>query len=160
PGPGIRLGGMKGRSAAPEEEVETVTPIDQEERRHHDAGTTPQDGRDPGANVGPFAPESWRRSLLRGGPDRPFLRQPGLVTEPVKMELWSRCVSGSVNAIELRRQDASPVDFQLAIAAVGDKTAAILTFAGPKFIGGSLADGDYVLTVHADRVHDRWGREL
>ena len=37
---------------------------------------------------------------------------------------------------------------------------AVLTFAGPEFVGGSLADGGYTLTVLADRVHDRWGREL
>ena len=36
----------------------------------------------------------------------------------------------------------------------------MLTFAGPEFVGGSLADGSYTLTVRADRVHDRWGREL
>jgi hypothetical protein len=37
---------------------------------------------------------------------------------------------------------------------------AALTFAGSEFVGGSLADGSYALTVRADRVHDRWGREL
>jgi hypothetical protein len=40
------------------------------------------------------------------------------------------------------------------------RTVAVLTFAGPEFVGGSLADGSYTLTVRADRVHDRWGREL
>ena len=63
-------------------------------------------------------------------------------------------------AIELRRQDGTPVDFQVAISTVGGKTVAVLTFAGPEFVGGSLADGSYTLTVRADRVHDRWGREL
>ena len=63
-------------------------------------------------------------------------------------------------AIELRRQDGSLVDFQLGISVVGGKTVAVLTFAGPEFVGGSLADGNYTLTVRADRVHDRWGREL
>jgi hypothetical protein len=61
-------------------------------------------------------------------------------------------------AIELRRQDGTPVNFQLAVAVVGGKSVAVLTFAGSEFIGGSLADGNYVLTVRA--VHDRWGREL
>ena len=37
---------------------------------------------------------------------------------------------------------------------------AVLTFAGPEFVGGSLADGSYTLTIRADRVHDRFGREL
>src|SRR5262249_14469875 len=40
------------------------------------------------------------------------------------------------------------------------KTVAVLTFAGSEFIGGSLADGNYTLTVRAERVHDRYGREL
>jgi hypothetical protein len=43
---------------------------------------------------------------------------------------------------------------------VGGETVATLTFTGPGFVGGSLADGHYTLTVHADRVRDRWGREL
>jgi hypothetical protein len=63
-------------------------------------------------------------------------------------------------AIELRRQDGSRVDAQVAISVVGGKTVAVLTFAGAEFVGGSLADGLYTLTVRSDRVHDRWGREL
>jgi arylsulfate sulfotransferase len=63
-------------------------------------------------------------------------------------------------AIELRRQDGSLVDAQVSISLVSGKTVAVLTFAGPEFVGGSLADGSYTLTVRADRVHDRWGREL
>jgi hypothetical protein len=63
-------------------------------------------------------------------------------------------------AIELRRQDGTLVNAQLSISLVGGKTVAILTFAGTEFVGGSLADGSYTLTVRADHVHDRWGREL
>ena len=63
-------------------------------------------------------------------------------------------------AIELRRQDGSLVDARLSISLLGGKTVAVLTFAGPEFVGGSLADGSYTLTVRADRVHDRFGREL
>jgi hypothetical protein len=63
-------------------------------------------------------------------------------------------------AIELHRQDGSLVGFQLDISAVGGKTVAVLTFNGAEFVGGSLADGNYTLTVRADRVHDRFGREL
>src|SRR5262249_30647660 len=61
---------------------------------------------------------------------------------------------------ELRRQDGSLVDAQAGISLVGGKTVAVLTFAGRGFVGGSLADGSYTLTVRADHVHDRWGREL
>jgi arylsulfate sulfotransferase len=63
-------------------------------------------------------------------------------------------------AIELRRQDGTPVDAHFSISLVDGKTVAVLTFAGTEFVGGSLADGSYTLTVRADRVHDRWGREL
>jgi hypothetical protein len=63
-------------------------------------------------------------------------------------------------AIELRQQDGTLVDAQLVISLVGGKTVAVLTFVGTEFVGGSLVDGGYTLTVRADRVHDRWGREL
>jgi hypothetical protein len=63
-------------------------------------------------------------------------------------------------AIELRRQDGTLVNFRLDVSVVGGRTVAVLTFAGPEFVGGSLADGNYTLTVRADRVHDRWGRQL
>src|SRR5262249_16797135 len=63
-------------------------------------------------------------------------------------------------AIKLHRQDGALVNFQLHVSVDGGKTVAVLTFAGTEFVGGSLADGSYTLTVLADRVHDRWGREL
>src|SRR5205807_4962518 len=63
-------------------------------------------------------------------------------------------------AIELRRQDGSLVNAQFATSLVGGKTVTVLTFTGSEFVGGSLADGSYTLTVRADHVHDRWGREL
>jgi hypothetical protein len=63
-------------------------------------------------------------------------------------------------AIELRRRDGSLVDAAVSISLAGGKTVAVLSFTGPEFVGGSLADGDYTLTILADRVHDRWGREL
>src|SRR5207253_10493838 len=63
-------------------------------------------------------------------------------------------------AIELRRQDGSLVGLHADISILGGKTVAVLTFVGTEFVGGSLADGSYTLTVRADGVHDRWGREL
>jgi hypothetical protein len=63
-------------------------------------------------------------------------------------------------AIELRRHDGALVNAQLSISLEDGKTVAVLTFAGPHFVGGSLADGQYTLTIRSDRVHDRWGREL
>jgi hypothetical protein len=61
-------------------------------------------------------------------------------------------------AFEQSRQDGSLVYVNVAV--VNGRTVAVLTFAGPDVVAGSLADGSYVLTVRADRVHDRWGREL
>jgi hypothetical protein len=63
-------------------------------------------------------------------------------------------------AIELRRQDGSLVDLHADVSILGGKTVTVLTFVGSEFVGGSLADGSYTLTVRADLVHDRWGREL
>jgi hypothetical protein len=63
-------------------------------------------------------------------------------------------------AFELSRQDGSPVELNVAASVVNGQTVVVLTFAGPDIIGGSLADGSYTLTARADRVHDRFGREL
>jgi hypothetical protein len=63
-------------------------------------------------------------------------------------------------AVELRRQDGTLINAQMNISRIGGKTVAVLTFAGSEFVGGSLADGSYTLMIRADRVHDRWGREL
>lgn len=63
-------------------------------------------------------------------------------------------------AIELHRQDGSLVNAEFNISLVSGKTVAVFAFAGPEFVGGSLADGNYTLTVRAGLVHDRWGRTL
>ncbi len=63
-------------------------------------------------------------------------------------------------AIELRLHDGSLVGLSADISILAGKTVAVLTFVGTEFIGGSLADGSYTLTVLADHVHDRFGRDL
>ena len=63
-------------------------------------------------------------------------------------------------AFDLSRSDGTPVELTVAASVVDGRTVAVLTFAGPDVVGGSLADGSYTLTVHGDRVHDQWGREL
>jgi hypothetical protein len=63
-------------------------------------------------------------------------------------------------AFDLSRPDGTPVELTVATSVVDGRTVAVLTFSGPDVVGGSLADGSYILTVRADRVHDRWGREL
>src|SRR5262249_60586317 len=54
-------------------------------------------------------------------------------------------------AIELRRQDGTPVNFRLDVSAVGGKTVAVLTFTGAEFIGGSLAGGRFTPPARAER---------
>src|SRR5205823_362679 len=73
---------------------------------------------------------------------------------------FSGAAALDAGAIELRRQDGSLVGLNTDISIVAGKTVAVLTFVGPDIIGGSLADGSYTLTILADHVHDRWGREL
>ena len=63
-------------------------------------------------------------------------------------------------AFELSRPDGSPIELNVAASVVDGRTVAVLTFAGTDLVGGSLADGSYTLTIRADRVHDRFGREL
>src|SRR5258708_19828282 len=50
-------------------------------------------------------------------------------------------------AIELRGQDASLVNFHLAVSVVGGQTVAVLTFTGTEFIRGSLPARSYTLPL-------------
>ena len=43
---------------------------------------------------------------------------------------------------------------------VDGRTVAVLTFTGSGIIGGSLADGNYTLTIRGDHIRDEVGREL
>jgi hypothetical protein len=43
---------------------------------------------------------------------------------------------------------------------VGGRTVAVLTFSGSNIIGGSLADGNYMLTIRGDHIRDEVGREV
>jgi hypothetical protein len=98
-------------------------------------------------------PETVESVVLNDGAAQRSMVNSGTVT-------FSGAVTLDPGAIELRRQDGTPVDAQVSISLVGGKTVAVLTFAGTQFVGGSLADGSYSLTVRADRARDRWGREL
>jgi hypothetical protein len=64
------------------------------------------------------------------------------------------------DAFEIRRGDGSLVGLTVATTTVDGRTVATLTFSGPGVVGGSLADGEYTLTVRGDRVADRFGRAL
>jgi N-acetylneuraminic acid mutarotase len=63
-------------------------------------------------------------------------------------------------AFELDREGGGSIDVLVSTSVVSGKTVAVLTFAGPDVVAGSLADGRYTLTLRADRVRDRLGREL
>ena len=69
-------------------------------------------------------------------------------------------VTLDTGAFELTRQDGSLVGLNVATSVVNGRRVAVLTFAGPDVVAGSIADGSYTLTVQADRVHNRWGRVL
>src|SRR5439155_1176772 len=91
-----------------------------------------------------------------------FDEQTMTATLVVNADLGSYCGAAILDpgAIELRRQDGSLVGLHADISILDGKTVAVLIFVGTEFVGGSLADGSYTLTVRADRVHDRWGRQL
>src|SRR5262249_57947724 len=57
-------------------------------------------------------------------------------------------------AVELQSQEGGLVNLQVATSVVGDHTVAVVTFAGPDIIGGSLADGHYTMTIRGSQVHD------
>ena len=63
-------------------------------------------------------------------------------------------------AFELSRQDGTLVDLSVATSILNGQTVAVLTFNGSGIVGGSLADGNYALTVRGDLVHDAFGRAL
>lgn len=63
-------------------------------------------------------------------------------------------------AFVLRRNDGKHVGLDVALSEADGRTVALLTFRGSNIVGGSLADGEYTLTIRADRIHDRFGRGL
>ena len=73
---------------------------------------------------------------------------------------FDRVVTLDPGAFALQDGDGTAVDVNVATFVVGGRTVAILTFIGNGIIGGSLADGDYALTVRGDLIRDEVGREL
>jgi hypothetical protein len=63
-------------------------------------------------------------------------------------------------AFVLSRQDGSLVDLSVDSIVEDGRTVAVLTFSGADIVGGSLADGNYALTIRGDLVHDAYGRSL
>ena len=73
---------------------------------------------------------------------------------------FDRVVTFDPGAFGLQRQDGSEVSLNVAASVVGGRTVAVLTFTGSDIIGGSLADGNYTLTIRGDHIRDEVGREL
>jgi hypothetical protein len=57
-------------------------------------------------------------------------------------------------------EGGSEVGLNVAASVVDGRTVAVLTFTGSDIIGGSLADGNYSLTIRGDHIRDEVGREL
>jgi arylsulfatase A-like enzyme len=73
---------------------------------------------------------------------------------------FDRQVTLDPGAFRLGRAGGGEVGVSVATSVVDGRTVAVLTFTGPGIVGGSLADGNYTLTVRGDRVRDLGGREL
>ncbi len=73
---------------------------------------------------------------------------------------FDRVVTFDTGAFSLLNQNGGVVGLSVATSVVGGRTVAVLTFSGSGVLGGSLADGNYTLTVRGDRVRDTVGREL
>jgi surface-anchored protein len=73
---------------------------------------------------------------------------------------FSDTVTFDDGAFEVRNQAGNLVGVNVAASVDDGKTVAVLTFSGPDIVAGSLADGNYTLTVHADKVHDALGHDI
>jgi len=73
---------------------------------------------------------------------------------------FDRLVTFNPGAFGLQLQDGGEISLDVAATMVGGRTVAVLTFSGSGIIGGSLADGDYTLTIRGDHIRDEVGREL
>jgi hypothetical protein len=76
---------------------------------------------------------------------------------PTEAAGGSRPISGLFAALELRRTPAGPV---VSTSVVDGTTMDVLTFTGDVIVAGSLADGNYTLTVHGTLLHDALGAAI
>jgi hypothetical protein len=73
---------------------------------------------------------------------------------------FSGLVTADPGAFELRRPDGSPVGLTVSTTAAAGHTVDVLTFTGDDVVAGSLADGNYTLTIHGGLIHDGFGQAL
>ena len=74
--------------------------------------------------------------------------------------MFDHFVTLDPGAVELRLADGGQVGLNVASSMVDGRTVAVLTFTGSGIVGGSLADGNYTLTIRGDLVRDGVGRPL
>ena len=73
---------------------------------------------------------------------------------------FDRVVTFDPDAFGLQSTDGVSVSLSISASIVDGQTIAVLTFIGSDIIGGSLADGNYVLTIRGDHIRDEVGREV
>jgi N-acetylglucosamine-6-sulfatase len=73
---------------------------------------------------------------------------------------FDRVVTFDPGAFSLQLTNGHEVGLNVAAPVVGGRTVAVLTFSGSGIIGGSLADGNYTLSIRGDHIRDEVGREL
>jgi photosystem II stability/assembly factor-like uncharacterized protein len=73
---------------------------------------------------------------------------------------FSTIVTLDPRAFQLERQEGGTVGVDVAETVVAGHSVDTLTFSGANIIGGSLADGHYLLTIRGDHVHDSFGQAL
>jgi hypothetical protein len=73
---------------------------------------------------------------------------------------FDRLVTVDPGAFELRQQGGSLVELSVGTPIVNGRTVAAIAFVAPDIVGGSLADGNYTLSIRSDLVHDAFGRSL
>jgi hypothetical protein len=73
---------------------------------------------------------------------------------------FSGAVTLAPGAFELRKGNGRRIDLMVSQSVVNGRTMAVLTFTGPRIIGGSLRNGRYTLIIHGERIHDAFGQAV
>jgi hypothetical protein len=73
---------------------------------------------------------------------------------------FDRIVTFDPGPFVLEHQHGGEVSLNVTASVVDGRIVAVLTFTGSGFIGRSLADGNYSLTIRGDQIRDEVGREL
>ncbi|MEX0676088.1 MAG: ELWxxDGT repeat protein [Pirellulales bacterium] len=74
--------------------------------------------------------------------------------------IFSEIVTIDPGAFELIKRGGRSVTVNVYTSVVDDHSVAVLSFSGQGIVGGSLADGNYALTIRADKIRDGAGQAL